>query len=413
MHYVIIGNGGAGVSALQAIRNIDKKSNITIISREQYPAYSPCSLPNLISGEVDKHTIFRFDKQFYNRLNARFMKNTEIIKIFPKDKDVEFTNGKSIKFDKLLIAAGAKPIAPKTIRGLGLDGVHVMGTLDSVLGILDDIKKGVNQAVVIGGGFMGIETATMLKMRGIKVTIVEMLPHILSRMLDSDMSEKVADILKEHDIKLILNDTVKSVNGKSSVEGVTLNRNKISCDMVVLAIGVLPNVEIVKGSDIETNRGIIVDSKMQTNKKDIFAAGDITEVREQIEGKQGSFAIWPNAIEQGRIAGLNIAGKDAIYDGAEVVNVLDVFNTPVVAMGRTSHQIGKCKVISRFTPQSSKKILIKNNRIVGLQFVGTIRNTGTFYSLMKKGSDVNDISDRLLDDNFMINPEVISSGIKD
>jgi len=411
LHYVIIGNGGAGVSALQVIRDADKKSNITIISREQYPAYSPCSLPNLIGGQVDKPTIFRFDKQFYNRLNAKFMKNTEIIKIFPKDKEIKLSNGKVVKFDKLLIAAGARPITPKGIKGLDLDGVHVMGTLDSALGILNHIKKGVNQAVVIGGGFMGVETAIMLKLRGIQVTIVEMLPHILSRMIDSDMSEKVAEILKKHGIKLVLKDTVRSVNGKSTVKGVTLSKSKITCDMVVLAIGIVPNVDIVKGSGIKFNHGIIVDSKMQTNKKDIFAAGDIAEVWEQIEGKQGSFAIWPNAIEQGRIAGLNIAGKKTKYDGAEVVNVLDVFDIPVVAMGRTSHQIGKCKAISRFTPQASKKILLKNNKIVGLQFVSTIRNAGTFYSLMKKGSDVSRIVDRLLDDNFMINPEVISSEI--
>ena len=103
MHYVIIGNGGAGVSALQTIREIDKKSDITIISREQYPAYSPCSLPNLIGGEVDKPTIFRFDKQFYNRLNAKFMKNTEALQISPTNKEVKLAKGKSVKFNKLLI----------------------------------------------------------------------------------------------------------------------------------------------------------------------------------------------------------------------------------------------------------------------------------------------------------------------
>lgn len=406
MHYVIIGNGGAGVSALQAIRDNDKKSDITIISREQYPAYSPCSLPNLIAGEVDKPTIFRFDKQFYNRLNAKFMKNTEALKISPSEKKVELAKGKSIKFDKLLIAVGANPITPKVIKGLELDGVHVMGTLDSALGILEHIKQGVKHAVIVGGGFMGVETATMLRKRGIDVTIVEMLPHILSRMLDPDISEKVVEILKQHGIKIVLNDTVKSINGDKKVTGVSLNKTKLSCDMVILAIGVRSNIEIVEGSGIKTNQGIIVDSKMQTNKKDIFAAGDITEVWEQIEGVQGSFAIWPNAIEQGRIAGLNIAEKYTKYDGAEVINVLDIFNTPIVAMGRTSKEIGKCKVISRFTPQFSKKILLKNSRIVGLQFVGTIRNTGTFYGLMKKGLDISAIEERLLDDNFVIAPDV-------
>lgn len=406
MHYVIIGNGGAGVSALQTIRESDKKSDITIISREQYPAYSPCSLPDLIGGEIDKPTIFRFEKNFYENLNANFMKNTEALEISSVKKEIKLTNNKSIKFDKLLISAGAKPIAPKQIKGLDLDGVHIMGTLDSALGILKHVNKGAKHAVIVGGGFMGIETATMLKKQGLKVTIVEMLPNILSRMLDPDISEKIAEILKENKIELVLNDSVKNINGDKKVTGVSLSKTKKSCDMVVLAIGVRPNTEIIQGSEIKANQGIIVNSKMQTNKKDIFAAGDITEVKEQIEGSQGSFAIWPNAIEQGRIAGLNMVGKHTKYDGAEVVNVLDIFDTPVVAMGRTSNEIGKCTFISRFTPQHSKKILLKNNRIIGLQFIGTIRNAGTFYSLMKKGTDVNSIKDRLLDDNFVIAPDI-------
>jgi NAD(P)H-nitrite reductase large subunit len=407
LHYVIIGNGGAGVSALQTIREVDKTSDVTIISREKYPAYSPCSLPNLLAGEIDKPTIFRFDKQFYNRLNAKFMKSTEAIQVSPKDKKVLLENGESISFDKLLIAAGAKPIIPKEMKGLDLNGVYIMGTLDSTLEIIDHIKKGVNHAVIVGGGFMGIETATMLKKQGIDVSIVEMLPNILSRMLDPDISDKVAEILKKNGIKLVLNDTVKRINGDKKVTGVSLKTKTINCDMVVVAIGVAPNIDILQDSGIATDRGVIVNSEMRTNIKNVYAAGDIAEVKEQIEGKQGSFAIWPNAIEQGRIAGLNMIDKFTEYDGAEIINVLDIFDTPVVAMGKISKEIEKPKVISRFTPQTSKKILLKNNKMVGLQFVGTIRNTGTFYSLMKKGDDISDIKDRLLDDNFLIAPDLL------
>jgi NAD(P)H-nitrite reductase large subunit len=406
LHYVIIGNGGAGISALQTIRENDKKGDITIISREKYPAYSPCSLPDLIGGEIDKPTIFRFDKNFYENLNSNFLKNAEAIEISTNNKEVKLANGKKIKFDKLLISAGAKPIAPKQIKGLNLEGVHIMGILDSALDILKHVKSGAKHAVIVGGGFMGIETATMLKKQGLKVTIVEMLPNILSRMLDPDISKRVEEILRENKIELLLNDTVKSIKGEKKVTGVSLKKTNLSCDMVVLAIGVRPNLEIIQNSGIKANHGIIVDSTMMTNKKDIFAAGDITEVREQIEGSKGTFAIWPNAIEQGRIAGLNMVGEHTEYDGADIVNVLDILGTPVVAMGRTSSDIGKCKVISRFTPQDSKKILMKNNRIVGLQFVGTIRNSGTFYSLIKKGTDVNNIKDRLLDDNFVIAPDI-------
>ena len=177
-------------------------------------------------------------------VRSSFLKNSEVLEISPKNKEVKLANGNSIKFDKLLISAGAKPITPKGIMGLDLDGVHVMGTLDSVLGILDHIQKGVKHALVVGGGFMGIETATMLKKRGIDVTIIEMLPDILSRMLDADMSEKVVEILKKHGIKLVLNDSIKSINGKKCVESVTLGKKMMSCDMVILSIGVIPNIDI-------------------------------------------------------------------------------------------------------------------------------------------------------------------------
>ena len=409
MHYVIIGNGGAGVSALQALREVDTQAEVTLISREPYPAYSPCSLPSLLVGEIDKPTIFRFDKRFYSRLNATFMKNTEALQIVPRDKAVKLATGKRITFDRLLIAAGAKPITPKGITGLELRGVHVMGTLDATLGILAQLHDGVKHVVVVGGGFMGIETGVMLRKRGINISIVEMLPHILSRMLDPDVSEQVGEILKNNGVQLMVNETVKSINGDRKVTSVSFKKKTVRCDMVVVAIGVAPNIDLVHGSGIAVNQGIIVDSTMQTNVRDIYAAGDIAEVQEQIEGRQGSFAIWPNAIEQGKIAGLNMAGVHTKYPGAEVVNVLDVFDIPVVAMGCPSRIVGRCRVISRVTPHSYKKILLKNKRIVGLQFVGTIRNVGTFYSLMKKGTDVSSITERLLDDNFVLAPNIGTS----
>ncbi|MBU0497571.1 MAG: FAD-dependent oxidoreductase [Candidatus Thermoplasmatota archaeon] len=408
MHYIILGNGGAGISALQSIRTVDTTSDITIISREQFPPYSPCSLPNLIAGEIDKSAIFRFDTQFYDRLNATFIKNTEALGIDAQNNKIILSNKKHLKFDKLLIAIGATPITPRGIKGIDLDGVHIMGTLDSTLGILDHLKKGICHAIVIGGGFMGVETATMLRKRGLNVSIVEMLPHILSRMLDPDIADKVAKILTNHGIQLILNDTVKSINGSKKVTNISLEKQRLSADMVVSAIGVRPNIEILNKTGIQTHHGVIVDSHMQTTIKNIYAAGDIAEVHEQITGKKGSYGIWPNAIEQGRIAGLNMANTQTTYNGAEVVNVLDVFDIPVIAMGHIIKDAGKCTILSRFTPASSKKMLLNKNRIIGLQFIGTIRNTGAFYGMMKKGIDIESIANRLLDDNFVIIPETLA-----
>jgi NAD(P)H-nitrite reductase large subunit len=145
---------------------------------------------------------------------------------------------------------------------------------------------------------------------------------------------------------------------------------------------------------------------MQTNINNIYAAGDIVEVWDQIQMKNDIYATWPNAIEQGRIAGLNMVGLTTNYDGAEVVNVLDIFDTPVVAVGQTSDVMKRIKTISSFTPKTSKKIILKDDKIIGLQFVGSIRNTGTFYSIMKKGLSVSGLEDRLMDENFIISPHV-------
>jgi len=407
VHYVIIGNGGAGTSALTTIREVDPDSEITILSKEKFPAYSPCSLPNLLSGELDESKIFRYSEDFYDLHDSRFMQNSKALSISPDKREISLSDGVRLKYDKLLISVGARPITPRGMSGFDLNGVHIMGTLDSTLGIIDHLQQGVKEAAVIGGGFMGVETATMLKKRGIEVTIVELLPRILSRMIDPDVSLKVEEIIRRNGVKLLLNKAVTAVKGTTDVQGVQIGKRTISCDMVVCAIGVAPNLEIMKGTQIRTARGIIVDQHLRTNLADIYAAGDITEVYEQISGRQGSYAIWPNAIEQGRVAGLNMAGVPTPYEGAEVVNILDVFGTPVIAMGGTTETIGKCQNIVREYSHSYRKLLLRENRILGLQFIGDVRNTGPFYSLMKEKTDVGPLKDRLLDENFVHMPEAM------
>jgi NADPH-dependent 2,4-dienoyl-CoA reductase/sulfur reductase-like enzyme len=381
---IIIGSGGAGTSALKAIREVDKESEITVIS-EEVP-YSPCSLPYLISGEVDT----RLDKGFYKRFNAEFLKR-RVKRIIPKKREI-ILEGESINFDKLLIAAGAKPIVPEWAKG---ENIYIMGTLDTALKIKSNLR---NSALVVGGGFIGVETGVMLKKAGVEVTIVEKLPFLLSRMLDPDVSVRVAKILKEKGISILVNETIKKVKEEREQIKVTLSKKTLHCDMIIVAIGVKPNLDILKGSGIAFNQGIVVNSRMQTNKPHIYAAGDIAEVWEQIEGGSGWFAIWPNAIEQGRVAGLNMAGIPTNYQGAEVLNVINIFDTPVIGIGFSKGE----RVISRSTPSYYKKIIIKNNRIIGLQFVGTEVNAGIFYSLMKKRTDISGMEERILDDNFIL-----------
>ncbi len=406
MHYVIIGNGGAGISALQAIRGIDRTSDITMISREKHPAYSPCSLPNLLASELDDDGIIRFDDDFHSRHNAELINNAEAVNIHPDKNTIELADGSSVKWDRLLIAAGASPIVPKGLAGLDLDGVYVMGSLDSTLAIRDHADRGARKAVVVGGGFIGIETAVMLGKRGMDVVVVEMLPRILSRMLDPDVSEHVEALMKDHGIDLRTDSTFNGAFGSSCVEQVKIDNEMLACDMVVIAIGVRPNIHLVEGSGVIVKGGIEVDSSMMTNRPGIYAAGDIARVREQVGGLSGSYMTWPNAIEQGRIAGLNMAGQDVKYNGAELINSLDVFEVPVLTMGYNSGMAGAGTEVLKWSDgREIKKALVKDDILIGLQFMGTIRNAGTLYALMKEGAFIGNIKDRLLDDNLVISPD--------
>ncbi|MCK4756994.1 MAG: NAD(P)/FAD-dependent oxidoreductase [Thermoplasmata archaeon] len=396
------------MSALQAIRKYDTESEITIISRERFPAYSPCSLPNLLANELDDDKIMRFEPDFYTQQKASFIKNVEAVEILPETKEILLADGNKLKWDRLLVAAGASPIVPRGIEGLDLEGVHIMGTLDSTMGIREHCERGVENAVVVGGGFIGIETAVMLRKRGIDVVVVEMLPRILSRMLDPDVSEHVEAMLENKGMVLRTGSMFKGAFGSgTSVEQVKIDDEMVDCDMLVIAIGVSPNTRITKNSGIGTDGGILVDTSMRTNIEDIYAAGDIAVVKEQIGGLAGSYMTWPNAIEQGRIAGLNMAGQEAVYNGAELINVLDIFDMPVVTMGYTSSMAGDCENITWSSGRELKKILLKDDKIIGLQFVNSIRNAGTLYALMKEGSFVGNIGERLVDDNLVISLDTL------
>jgi NAD(P)H-nitrite reductase large subunit len=405
MEHVIIGNGGAGISAMQEIRQQDPDAKITIISREDHPAYSPCSLPDLLSGGLDKSKIYRFDDKFYDENNVTFLRNTKVVQVNPDDRSVKLEDGGDVKYDRLLIATGASPIIPGGMDGLDLEGVHVMGTLDSTLGMVDHIERGAKNVIVIGGGFMGIETAITLKERGLDVTVIELLPDILSRMLDPDMAVKVVEQLEKNGVKVKVNAKLVGIVGDRKVKGITLENGTLDCDMVVMAIGVKPNLDPTDGSGLDVNNGIIVDRSMKTSCPDIYAAGDVAEVTERVTGQQGTYAIWPNAIEQGQVAGSNMLSNPVQYDGADVVNVLDVFDTAVVTMGAISGGLDKPETITRSTPYYYKKLLLKEHKIVGLQFFNSVKNTGPIYSLMKKGEDISDIEDRILEDTFVFAPE--------
>ncbi|UCD92561.1 MAG: NAD(P)/FAD-dependent oxidoreductase [Methanobacteriota archaeon] len=399
MHVVVIGTGGAGISAIQTMRELDKKCKITAISKEKFMPYSPCSLPYLIGGEIKKKNIFRVGKDFYERNKVKPLLGKTVSMIMPEEKSV-LVDGRKVKYDKLLVAAGSQPLRPP-IPGIDLDGVFGLGNLGDAERILKWVKKGARKAVVLGAGFIGVESAVALRRLGLEVLVVEMLESVLPKMLDEDMSLEVQKILEKEGIRFKLGKQVSEIIGNGTVKGVLSGKKRSSCDMVVLGIGVRPNTEFLKGSGIKTNYGILVDDHLRTSVKDIYAAGDIVEAEDKIRGSKMVNAIWPNAVEQGKIAGHNIVGVDREYEGLQSINILDVYGVPVLSMGMASFELKSPEVEKVKTNRSVKKMVMKDGKIAGVQMIGAITNSGHLLSLVKRGIDVEEIRHHLLDERYV------------
>lgn len=406
MKIVIIGAGGAGISAMETIRRCDKNIPLTVISAERTIPYSLCALPSLLEGTLPHKSLSRVDKDFFKKSRVEVFQGSPVRSILPGNKTLILTNGKSIKYEKLLIATGSIPIIPR-IEGIDKEGVFSLSTLAGSQKIINYIRKHkAGKAIIIGAGFTGIETVLSLHERGIKTVIVEMLPRVLARILDEDMTEPVEHVLQAKGIEIKLGEEVIRITGDKTVSGIRLKGGGlITGDLVIISIGVKPNISFLAGSGIITNRGIIVNENMRANIENIYAAGDVAETRDFISGKPALSAIWHNALEQGRIAALNMINIPTVYEGTVSINTLNLDGLSVTGMGQTSAEVkgqgtNGIEEIKYKNRQSIRKIILRDNRIIGFQCVGSFRNLGVIWTNITKRADVSTIKHHLLKDNL-------------
>jgi len=383
---MIIGAGAAGMSALETIRKHDEKAKVTLISETK--PISPFALAEFVSGEIEENKIRRFNEEYFNNMNVKFI-NKRVSKVDTKRNQIHFKDSPKLKFDKILLAPGAITLR-LPIKGRDKDGVFYMTTLKEAKDIKTWISKHkVKNVVILGAGFTGLEAAIALRNKNINVAIVEMLNSLLPKMLDIDIAKKVKEILSAKGIKIFLNEKVEAFQGTEKVETVKTSKRSLKADMVIITAGVKPNLEIIEDSPIRTNMGIIVDDHMKTNKDNVYAAGDVIEFKDGLLGLRTINAIWPNAVEQGRIAAYNMLGLSKSYEGSDIVNIIDIFGSPVVAMGYMKSELGHPEEIVIKTPDHMK-ILVQDNKIVGFQGLGkrALRYSGLIHSLMKSKSDI-------------------------
>jgi NAD(P)H-nitrite reductase large subunit len=406
--YVIVGASAAGIAAVEAIRKVDQAGDIVVITEEACAHYSRPMISDLVSGKADVQKMKCKTDDFWKINNAEARIGKKAISLNLTEKTVNLDDGEKVAYEKLLLATGGKPFVPK-MEGQEKDGVFTFTSLSDAQRLaakIDSIHA--ESAVVIGAGLIGISVTEALVKRGLKVTVVELQEKILSLLLDAKASDIVEAIIRKAGVNFATGQSVQKILGRpendGAVGGVILTKgDQVPCDLVIVAIGVIPRTELVVGTAVKLNRGIVVDNFMQTNVPDVYASGDVAETFDFILNQNRLLPLWPLAVLEGRVAGSNMAGAKVTYEGGTNMSSLKYFGIPLVSIGMANpKEDPTLEILIKQDLQNNvyKKVVLKNNVIVGMTLVNCIDRAGILFNLMKTQVNVKKYKQDLLRDDF-------------
>ncbi|MCX5714841.1 MAG: FAD-dependent oxidoreductase [Candidatus Omnitrophica bacterium] len=401
--FIIIGNSAAGIAAVEAIRKRDKESKVTVISEEGYSAYCRCLISYYLAGEVKEDKLVYRAASFYQDNNVELLLNKKVARVDPKKNRIVLEDKSQLGYDALMIATGARPKYPelKGIKRTGVFGFRTIKDAQNISGLLPVTKT----VCVLGGGLIGLKAAYALKKRNIDVKVIIKSKQVLSQMLDVQAAGLVQQRLEGHGIEVLLGQDAEEIIGEGDIKAVKLDSGKaIGCSMVIVGKGVSANIELVKETQVQSNEGIIANNFLQTNTSNIYTGGDACESFDIALGAHTINALWPVAVEQGKIAGANMSGDNLKYEGSVGMNSLEFFGLAVVSLGIYKVKEGDSSIEElKFMDAKNnlyKKLILRNNIIVGAILVGDIKASGVFLRLIRERIDVSALKDKLLEENF-------------
>jgi nitrite reductase (NADH) large subunit len=394
MTIIIIGAGPAGVTAAETVRMFDRTVELIMLTQEPYTPYSPPAMADHFILGTDNH-LWR-PSNWALQMGVDYRSGVQVASIEPDTHHIRLANGESISYNCLLIASGARLYAP--LAGADLSGIYNFKSLSAAEKLVRQVRSGqASSALIVGAGFIGMEIALLLRELGVKVTQIEMLDQVMGTMLDAETAAIALKLMLEHGVEVRLNTKASAFVGNGVAKGVKLESGEeLKADVLIAATGVKPNLDLLEGSGIATRRGITVDNQLRTNAPDVFAAGDCIETANLLTGEQYVHAIFPNAIEQGRVAGMNLAGYVTAYEGAEKMNSLKHLGLPIMAAGEKQGD----HILREQEGDNLRTIYLQENCIVGFQLAGDIRAAGLLHALMNQKTDISHLVKRLLDPNF-------------
>ena len=389
MKYVIIGNSIAATACIEGIRCADKKGEITVISAEDHPVYGRPLISYCLLGRVKRENMNYRPADFYQKNGVNVLYGVRAEKIDAAAKTVLLGSGEKVPYDRLLVATGSRPFVPP-MQGLeGVKDCFSFMTMDDMLALEGALSPEKN-VLVIGAGLIGLKCVEGILARVKSVTVVDMADRILPSILDKEGAALVQRGLEAKGVKFVLADSAARFEGNTAC--LKNSGAAINFDILVVAVGVRANTELVKEAGGEVNRGIVVDKGMHTTLADVYAAGDCAEGYDSSIGANRVLALLPNAYFQGYTAGVNMAGGMAVHDDAIPMNAIGFFETHVFTAGTYEGE-----VIAEITPDKYKKLSIKDGRLAGFILINDFLRAGIYTSLVREKTPLEEVDLELLE----------------
>ena len=389
------------MSAAEAIREIDSMGTITVLSEEPDMPYFRPMIPFVISGKKHPDDLAVIGQGPYKGVGIDVRLNSRVEKVDTAGQTVTVKGGDEMAYDKLLIATGSRPYIPPEIEGTDAKGVFALRTLSDAMAAEKRAGEA-GHAVMLGGGLLNLKTAFALLERKLDVTLVVYSPEILSQLMEPEDAVLIRDALNKAGLNVMTGcSATRILSDAGGVTGVMLyNGRELSCQMVCIGKGVLPNVDFLVGSDIEVDQGAVVNRYATANIDNVFAAGDVAVTFDPITGERIVTGLWTNAVEMGRCAGYNMAGRLTEYTGTfGILNATQVADEPFVSMGivHTAGTDNEVHVVSK--PDAYRKLVFSpdGKRLVGAIFIGDISNAGLYRYVIRERMPVDRMKSVIID----------------
>ena len=403
--YLIVGGSAAGMAAAEAIRSVDPSGSVAILSEEIDAPYFRPMIPFLVSKKKEANQIYLAGQGPYQATDVELRLETKARSIQVEARQVVTENGDRLSYDRLLIATGSRPHVPSGIEGTATPGVFALRSLEDARQVSKRAEL-TEHAIMLGGGLLNLKAAFALLERNIKVTLVVNSPEVLSQLMEPQDAHLIRQALDDAGLRIITG--ANAVQIAADGEGVTSvildNGAEVPCQMVCIGKGVVPNIEWVDKNDIRLEQGVVVDQNTRTNVPEIYAAGDVAVTFDPITGDSMMTGLWTNAVEMGRCAGTNMAGRETAYGGTfGILNATQVAAMPFVSMGIVHTKNTDYDTHTKSTPSSYRKLVFSpdaDGSLVGALFIGDISKAGIYKSLIREKTDVSGFRKHLIDNSL-------------